>query len=101
ETPFALSNAKRYGNKSAYIKSNPANVDLLKFLAVNAVCLTNNHMFDFGYDSYELTKNIPTDTDNGIHYFGVENKDLKIDVLGNKKLLVGIVVIQPILSMHH
>lgn len=82
ETPFALSNAKQYGSKSAYIKSNPVNVDLLKYLGVNAVCLANNHMFDFGYESYELTKKILTD--NGIHYFGVENKDLKIDVLGNK-----------------
>jgi len=44
--------------------------------------LANNHMFDFVYDSYELTKKILTD--NGIHYFGVENKDLKIDALGNK-----------------
>lgn len=82
ETPFALSNAKKFGNKSAYIKSNPINIDLLKYLGVHAVCLANNHMFDYGYDSYKLTKSILEK--NGIHYFGVENKDLKIDLYGNK-----------------
>ncbi len=82
ETPLALSNAKQYGNKSAFIKSNPHNVDLLKYLGVNAVCLANNHMFDFGYESYELTKKILTD--NHIGFFGVENKDLKINLLGNR-----------------
>lgn len=82
ETPFALSNAKQFGNKSAYIKSNPVNIDLLKYLCVDAVCLANNHMFDYGYDSFKLTKEILDE--NSINYFGVENKDLKVDLLGNK-----------------
>jgi hypothetical protein len=82
ETPFALDNAKKHGNKSAYIRSDPVNVELLKFLSVDAVCLSNNHMFDFGYDAFELTKEILSD--NCIEYFGVEGKDLKINIEGNK-----------------
>jgi len=87
ETPFAKDNAKQYGNKSAYIKSDPENIELLKYLGVDAVCLANNHMFDFGYDSFELTKKILSD--NGIAYFGVENKDLKIELFGNKIAISG------------
>lgn len=87
ETPFALADAKRFGNKSAYIQSNPSNVELLKYLSVDAVCLANNHMFDFGYDSFELTKK--TLTENGIHYFGVENKDLKVELFGNRIAISG------------
>jgi len=82
ETPFADKHAKRYGNKSAYIKSDIENIDLLKFLNVNAVCLANNHMFDFGLNSFELTKRLLVE--NGIDYFGVEGKDLKINLLENK-----------------
>ena len=82
ETPFAKDSAKRYGNKSAYIKSDPENIELLKYLGVDAVCLANNHMFDFGYNSFELTKKILKD--NGIQYFGVENNDLKVELLGNR-----------------
>lgn len=82
ETPFAKENAKKYGNKSAYIKSDPENIELLKFLGVDAVCLANNHMFDFGYESFELTKKLLAD--NGIEYFGVENKDLEIEISGNR-----------------
>lgn len=82
EAPFAKNNAKRYGSKSAYIKSDPLNIEILHYLGVNAVCLANNHMFDYGYESFELTKKILCE--NGIDYFGVENKNLKINLLGNK-----------------
>lgn len=82
ETPFAKEKAKKYGNKSAYIKSDAENIELLKFFGVDAVCLANNHIFDFGYDSFELTKKILSEND--IAYFGVEGKGLKVDLLGNK-----------------
>jgi poly-gamma-glutamate synthesis protein (capsule biosynthesis protein) len=82
EAPFASKNAKKFGNKSAYIKSVPENIELLKYLRVNAVCLANNHMFDYGYESFELTKKLLAD--NGIEYFGVENNDLKVELLGNR-----------------
>lgn len=82
EAPFALAEAKQFGHKSAYIKSDPINVELLKYLGVDAVCIANNHMFDFGYESYELTKKILSDND--ISYFGTENKDLKLDIQNNK-----------------
>jgi poly-gamma-glutamate synthesis protein (capsule biosynthesis protein) len=82
EAPFSLPNAKQFGNKSAYLKSDPENVDLLRYLGVNAVCLANNHMFDYGYASYELTKKVLTN--NGIYYFGVENIDHKLNLQGNK-----------------
>lgn len=87
EAPFAEDNAKKFGNKSAYIKSDPENIELLKYLGINAVCLANNHMFDFGYESYELTKKILYD--NGIDFFGVENKDLKINIDENKIAFCG------------
>ena len=82
ETPFANINAKKFGSKSAYISSIPENIELLKYLGVNAVCLANNHMFDFGYEAYTLTKKLLNDNDIG--FFGVENRDLKINISGNK-----------------
>lgn len=71
ETPFNLS-SKPYGSKSAYISSNPINIDLLKFLNITHVNLSNNHVYDYGSDSYDLTKKILESA--GIEYFGVENK---------------------------
>jgi hypothetical protein len=35
-------------------------------------------MFDFGYESFEFTKR--TLLENGIKYFGVECKELKIEL---------------------
>ena len=87
ETPFAEDAAKAYGFKSAYIKSNPRNLELLKYLHIDVVNLANNHIYDFGKPSYELTKKLLRD--HGIKYFGIENEELIIESEGNKIALNG------------
>lgn len=71
ETPF-YNGEKTYGFKSAHIKAEPENVDLLKYLSVSHVNLANNHLFDYGYKGYRST--ITTLSKAGIDYFGVDNK---------------------------
>ena len=75
ETPFVIK-AEKSGCKSAYISSLTKNVELLKFLNVNAVNLSNNHIFDFGLEGFEDTVN--TLKDNDIEWFGASSKDLLI-----------------------
>lgn len=86
ETPF-VTDQKTNGNKSAFIKSSPRNVALLKYLNVDIVNLANNHMYDYGIDSHRLTKR--TLEENNIHYFGtddkqhfIQEKDVKIALSG-------------------
>jgi len=81
ETPFSALK-KTSGAKSAYICSDVENIDILKKLHVNAVCLSNNHMFDFGKEGYETTKKILDE--NGMAYFGSEGKELKVKLDENK-----------------
>ena len=47
ETPFSVKQ-KKSGAKSAYICSDVENVEVLKWLHINAVNLANNHVFDCG-----------------------------------------------------
>ncbi len=86
ETPFVI-NEKPHGYKSAYIKSDPVNVRLLNYLNINVVNLANNHIFDYGEKSYLLTKKLLTDFD--IKYFGVEGKQVLLEVSGSKVALHG------------
>lgn len=81
ETPF-VNNQKPWGHKSAFIKSAPENIELLKYLGVNAVCLANNHMFDYGQSAFEFTKELLNKY--GIQYFGVEDKVVLVEKAGNK-----------------
>lgn len=76
ETPFSVAK-KTNGAKSAFICSDVENVRILKQLHINAVCLANNHMFDFGREGYETTKRVLDE--NGIKYFGTEGKELRIE----------------------
>lgn len=82
ETPFAT-NEKAYGAKSAYIKSDPENIELLKFLNISYVNLANNHLYDFGKSSYKLTKKLLQEND--IKLFGIEHQQEFI-VHGSNKL---------------
>jgi gamma-polyglutamate biosynthesis protein CapA len=86
ETPFSSTN-KTYGGKSAYIKSNPRNVEILKYLNVSAVNLANNHIYDYGYNGYSSTKNVLSD--NNILYFGDSAESLKLNIKSNKVALNG------------
>lgn len=71
ETPL-FDGGKPYGHKSAHIKADPANVELLKYLNISVVNLANNHIFDYGIEGYRSTLSILEK--NGIEYFGIENK---------------------------
>lgn len=86
ETPFTLE-SKPYGFKSAYIKSNPKNIELLKFLNVSIVSLANNHLYDYGLNGYNST--IKTLEDEGIEYFGIENKEYHLSYEENKLAFSG------------
>lgn len=86
ESPFSI--AKRtHGAKSAYLYSDPENVEVLKWLNVSAVSLANNHMFDYGKEGYETTKHLLEK--NGIQFFGSEGKDYLIEHQGNKLAFSG------------
>lgn len=81
ETPF-FDGDKPYGHKSAHIKADPANVELLKYLNISVVNLANNHMFDYGIEGYRSTLSILEK--NGIEYFGIENKQHFVTHENNK-----------------
>lgn len=80
ESPFSKEK-KKWGSKSAYLCTDPENIDLLKNLHINAVNLANNHIFDYGKEGYETTKKLLIDS--GIEWFGTEGKVLKINLHGN------------------
>lgn len=76
ESPICGTNKPR-GHKSAYIKSELKNVELLKYLNIDAVNLSNNHIFDYGVKGANETKQILQK--NNIAYFGTENNQLLIE----------------------
>lgn len=86
ESPFSYKR-KQYGAKSAFLCTEPENIELLKMLGVNAVTLANNHMFDYGKEGYELTKQLLNVA--GIEWFGSEGKELKLEIDGNKLAFSG------------
>ncbi len=86
ETPFSVKKRTK-GAKSAYICSDIENVRILKSLHINAVSLANNHMFDYGREGYETTKNILHE--NGIAWFGAEGIDHCIKFQDNKLAFLG------------
>lgn len=86
ETPFNTK-SKPTGYKSAYISSDPKNVEILKYLGISIVNLANNHIFDYGIDVYTLTKKVLED--NQIDYFGVEGKNMIIEQENNRIYING------------
>lgn len=76
ETPFSIKK-KINGAKSAYICSDVENVEVLKYLHINAVTLANNHIFDYGKEGYETTKRLLKK--NQIEWFGAEGKEVLIE----------------------
>lgn len=86
EAPFSV-RKKPYGAKSAFLYSDPQNVEILKFLHINAVSLANNHMFDYGLEGYMTT--IKLLEENDIQWFGAEGKDVIIERNGNRIVLNG------------
>ena len=86
EAPLT-SNTKRAGSKSAYIRSEIKNVEVLKYLGVNAVSLANNHIFDFGLKGLQDTLQILKE--NNIDYYGVNSNSLNLNIQGEKIALHG------------
>lgn len=76
ETPFSVTK-KTKGAKSAFICSDIENVQVLKQLHIDAVCIANNHMFDYGREGYETTKKILEE--NNISFFGAEGREYIIN----------------------
>jgi len=73
ETPF-VSNQKPFSAKSAHVKSDVENISLLRYLNISIVNLANNHIYDFGKGSLDLTKSLLSK--NNIQYFGVDDKQV-------------------------
>jgi len=76
ETP--LTDARHpMGGKSAYLRSPKENVAILQLLGVRYVCLSNNHLFDYGIKGFADT--ILTLERASIGYFGVDGKAHYLD----------------------
>lgn len=74
ETPFSYKK-KTWGAKSAYICTDPSDIEILKYLGLDAVTIANNHMFDFGKEGFQTT--IMTLENAGIEWFGANGRDFK------------------------
>lgn len=62
--------------KSMHLRSPRKNVEVLKYLGVNAVSIANNHVYDFGQKGFAET--IETLEQNGIEWCGAYGKDVQI-----------------------
>jgi poly-gamma-glutamate synthesis protein (capsule biosynthesis protein) len=87
ETPFTKEKVS-YGNKSAHIHSSPENINLLKYLNIGIVNLANNHIYDFGKEGYDLTKQILKE--NKIDFFGIEDDQFILEDEENKIVFNGV-----------
>ena len=86
ETPFS-EKKKKHGAKSSHICSDVRNIDVLKWLHVDAVTLANNHMFDYGDEGYDTTVKLLQKA--GIEHFGTDGKSLELKRDGNNLLFNG------------
>lgn len=86
ESPLTRS-YKTIGGKSAYLKGNPENVEMLKYLGVTHVSLANNHMFD--YRKQGLEDSIRLLEDNEIEWYGINGKKATINAGKNHITLLG------------
>ena len=73
---------KSYSHKSAHLKGNLEDVQLLKYLNVSCVSLANNHIYDYGKKGYEET--IEVLKENKIAFFGIEDKIKYLEFEENK-----------------
>jgi len=73
--------------KSMHLRSSSVNVELLKYLHIDAVSLANNHLYDFGSKGLEET--IKTLDENGIDWFGANSRHIVKEIRGEKISLSG------------
>lgn len=64
--------------KSMHLRSNPINVDILRYLNIDAVTIANNHINDFGKKGIQETIKILDS--NGIQWYGLNGKNLRIEM---------------------
>lgn len=64
--------------KSMHLRSSTRNVEILKYLGVDAVTLANNHIFDFGRKG--LNDTIRALDSAGIAWYGVDGKNIYLDM---------------------
>ncbi|SHK54229.1 CapA family protein [Tepidibacter formicigenes] len=81
-----LTNAYKSEDKKFAFKGKPSYVNILKQGSIEAVNIANNHTYDYLEKGYKNTIDILKD--NGIGYFGYENKYIK-DVKGIKVGILG------------
>ena len=86
EAPFVI-NEHPIGGKSATVSAHPDNIELLKYIGLTHLNLANNHIGDFGIQSYERT--IALLKDNDLGWFGVNEKQVYINANGEKIALLG------------
>lgn len=86
ETP--LTDAKKtVGGKSAYIKGQPKDVEILKYIGITHVSLANNHIYDYLQQGVDDT--IHALDSAGIKWFGLKGKTCEIIYNGTKIRLRG------------
>lgn len=73
--------------KSMHLKSSQKNVEILKYLHVDAVSLANNHSYDFG--TRGLNDTISVLEKHDIQWFGINNKTVTKKIKGEKITLSG------------
>lgn len=87
EAPFTNVETKVRG-KSAYLKSDPRNIELLSYLGIDVVNIANNHMCDYGIKGYRDTVEL---LDNaGIMHFGASNDSLRLEINGERICFYGV-----------
>ena len=86
ESPLTDSE-KTIGGKSAYVKGNPEDAEILQYLGVTHVGLANNHMFDYCRQGLEDTIQILDRL--GIAWYGVNGKQAEIRDDHNRVVLLG------------
>lgn len=67
---------KTWVPKSMHLRSPSKNVEILKYLGVDAVSIANNHMYDFGRRGFQET--IRTLEGNEIDWFGACGKNIRL-----------------------
>lgn len=86
ETPF-VQQARPYGYKSAHLRADIASIELLKYLNISLVNLSNNHIFDYGIKGFDSTVELLER--NGIDFFGVNDKQAFFKKDGNHLAISG------------
>ncbi len=85
EAPFTSLMQTREA-KSVPLRANPENIEILKYIGVDAVSMANNHAFDFGEEG--IRDCIGFLENAGIRYFGIDNKIVTFKK-GNDKVSIG------------